>query len=81
MGIEQVGDRRVQALWYCEPGRAELRAETLAAPGPDEVLVRTAFSAISRGTESLVFQGAVPPGEYARMRAPAQGGDFPFQRF
>jgi threonine dehydrogenase-like Zn-dependent dehydrogenase len=78
MGIGQVGDRRVQALWYCEPGRAELRAETLAAPGPDEVLVRTAFSAISRGTESLVFQGAVPPGEYARMRAPAQGGDFPF---
>jgi threonine dehydrogenase-like Zn-dependent dehydrogenase len=32
---------------------------------------------VSRGTESLVFQGRVPVGQYAVMRAPFQEGDFP----
>ena len=49
----------------------------LAAPGPDEVLVRTLRSAVSRGTESLVFDGRVPPSQYDAMRAPFQDGDFP----
>jgi threonine dehydrogenase-like Zn-dependent dehydrogenase len=34
-------------------------------------------SGISRGTETLVFRGAVPQNERARMRAPFQEGDFP----
>jgi threonine dehydrogenase-like Zn-dependent dehydrogenase len=41
------------------------------------VLVRTRFSAISRGTESLVFRGEVPPSQYDAMRAPFQEGEFP----
>jgi threonine dehydrogenase-like Zn-dependent dehydrogenase len=59
------------------PGRGELRDEVLGRPGPDEVLVRTLCSAVSRGTESLVFHGRVPPSEHARMRAPFQAGEFP----
>ncbi|HTM05520.1 MAG TPA: zinc-binding alcohol dehydrogenase [Vicinamibacterales bacterium] len=39
--------------------------------------VRSLFSGISRGTESLVFNGRVPVSEYARMRAPFQDGQFP----
>jgi len=39
--------------------------------------VRTRFSAISRGTEALVFLGEVPPSEHQRMRAPFQVGEFP----
>ncbi len=39
--------------------------------------MRALYSALSRGTETLVFRGEVPPGEYARMRAPFQAGDFP----
>jgi 2-desacetyl-2-hydroxyethyl bacteriochlorophyllide A dehydrogenase len=66
-----------QACWLTEPGRAELRSETLPAPGPDQVLVRTLHSGISRGTESLVFRGEVPPSEFERMRAPFQAGNFP----
>jgi hypothetical protein len=46
--------------------------------GPDEVLIRTLCSGVSRGTETLVFRGAVPPDQYAAMRAPFQDGDFPF---
>ena len=34
-------------------------------------------SGISRGTETLVFRGGVPPSQYAAMRAPFQEGDFP----
>ncbi len=65
------------ALWLREPGVAELRPVRLPVPGPDEVLVRTVRSGISRGTETLVFRGLVPPGQYAAMRAPFQDGDFP----
>jgi NADPH:quinone reductase-like Zn-dependent oxidoreductase len=67
-----------RALWTIAPGRAELRTETLPALAEGEVLVRTRFSAVSRGTERLVFEGRVPESEHSRMRAPLQGGEFPF---
>ncbi|HEY4157523.1 MAG TPA: hypothetical protein VGM29_05475, partial [Polyangiaceae bacterium] len=68
---------RARAFWTVSPGRGELREEVLRAPGPDEVLVHTRFSALSRGTESLVFNGRVPESEYERMRCPFQAGNFP----
>ncbi len=69
--------REAWAFWVREPGAGELRRAPLAPPGPDEVLVRTLRSGISRGTESLVFAGRVPPGQRAVMRAPFQEGEFP----
>ncbi len=39
--------------------------------------MRTVRSGISRGSETLVFRGGVPPDQRARMRAPFQEGDFP----
>ncbi|GGR35069.1 dehydrogenase [Actinoplanes ianthinogenes] len=39
--------------------------------------VRTLHSGVSRGTETLVFQGRVPQSQWAGMRAPFQAGDFP----
>lgn len=39
--------------------------------------MRTHYTAISRGTEKLVFEGAIPASEFQRMRAPFQEGDFP----
>jgi threonine dehydrogenase-like Zn-dependent dehydrogenase len=66
-----------RALWITGPGKAEIRQERIAEPADGEVLVRTLYSAISRGTESLVFRGAVPSSEYERMRAPFQEGEFP----
>ena len=65
------------ACWLVAPGRAELRDEDLPPPLPGQVQVRALHSAISRGTETLVFRGEVPPSEYQRMRAPFQAGDFP----
>jgi len=50
---------------------------SLPAPGPDDVLVRTLHTGVSRGTETLVFTGRVPESQHATMRAPFQEGDFP----
>ncbi|MDO3702979.1 zinc-binding alcohol dehydrogenase [Micromonospora sp. C28SCA-DRY-2] len=69
--------REAHAFWLRAPGRGEIRPVTLPAPGPDEVLVRTRYSGVSRGTETLVFAGRVPASQYAAMRAPFQDGDFP----
>ena len=65
------------AFWLRRPGRGEIRRLTLPEPGRDDVMVRTLRSGVSRGTETLVFRGRVPPGQYAAMRAPFQEGDFP----
>ena len=43
----------------------------------DQVLVRALYSGVSRGTESLVFRGEVPPSQYQVMRASHQEGEFP----
>lgn len=69
--------RQARAFWLVAPGRGELRSERLTPPGPDEVQVRTLYTGISRGTESLVFRGEVPPSQYPVMRAPFQQGEFP----
>lgn len=66
-----------RAFWISAPGVGELRDQPLPLPGAEDVLVRTLYSGISRGTESLVFRGQVPVSEYQRMRAPFQEGDFP----
>ncbi|MEW2447806.1 dehydrogenase [Streptomyces parvulus] len=69
--------RRARAFWVEAPGRGAIREVEVAEPGPDEVLVRTLHSGVSRGTESLVLVGRVPENQYAAMRAPFQEGDFP----
>jgi 2-desacetyl-2-hydroxyethyl bacteriochlorophyllide A dehydrogenase len=76
--VETARSLRARAFWTVGPGLGEIREETLRAPGPDEVLVEASYSGISRGTESLVFAGRVPPSEHERMRAPHQVGAFPF---
>ncbi|MEW5940363.1 MAG: oxidoreductase, partial [Chloroflexota bacterium] len=47
-------------LYFDAPRQAELREESLPALGADEVLVETLCSAISAGTEMLVYQGRFP---------------------
>jgi threonine dehydrogenase-like Zn-dependent dehydrogenase len=65
------------AFWLREPGLGEIRPVPVPEPAAGEVFVRTERSGVSRGTETLVFRGGVPPGEYDAMRAPFQDGDFP----
>jgi threonine dehydrogenase-like Zn-dependent dehydrogenase len=74
-GAGDVLDAR--AFWLRTPGRGEIRPVALPEPGRGDVLVRALRSGISRGTETLVFRGGVPPAQSAAMRAPFQDGDFP----
>ncbi len=69
--------RVARAYWLCQPGSGEIRPSELPDPGVGQVLVRTLVSAVSRGTESLVFRGGVPTSQYDVMRAPFQEGEFP----
>jgi threonine dehydrogenase-like Zn-dependent dehydrogenase len=66
------------ALWLVAPGRAEIRPAEAPFPAAGSLRLRALVSAISRGTEALVFQGKVPESEWQRMRCPFQEGDFPF---
>jgi threonine dehydrogenase-like Zn-dependent dehydrogenase len=66
-----------RAFWLREPGHGEIRPVELPVPGDGDVLVRTVYSAVSRGTEALVFRGGVPASQHEVMRAPFQEGDFP----
>lgn len=50
-----------RALWFPAARVAELRPETVPPPGPGEVRVKTAFSAVSHGTEMLIYRGRVFP--------------------
>jgi NADPH:quinone reductase-like Zn-dependent oxidoreductase len=64
-------------FWIQAPGRGEIIELDVGPRQDGEVLVRALYSGISRGTESLVFRGEVPPSQYQAMRAPFQAGDFP----
>jgi threonine dehydrogenase-like Zn-dependent dehydrogenase len=66
-----------RAFWLRAPGEGEIREIALPEPDPGDVVVRTLYSGVSRGTESLVFRGGVPRSQYAAMRAPFQEGEFP----
>ena len=66
------------ALWYTAPRECNLNAAALPALGPEDCLLTTLWSGVSRGTERLVCEGRVPFSEHERMRAPFQEGSFPF---
>lgn len=69
---------QVSALWITGRGQAELRYAPEPQLNAGEARIRTLWSGISRGTERLVYNGAVPPAEYERMAGPFQEGAFPF---
>lgn len=51
---------KVKTLFFTAPRKIEIREMPLPQPGEDEVLVETICSAISAGTEMLVYRGEFP---------------------
>ena len=49
-----------QSLFFVAPGEVEIREESFGPPGPGQVLVQTLISAISPGTEMLIYRGQAP---------------------
>ena len=51
-----------QQLWFTAPHAVEIRAQPLPALAAGEMLVQTLCSAVSAGTELLVYRGQLPSG-------------------
>ena len=49
-----------KSLYFISPGTVAVREEQIAAPGAGQVLVRSTLSAISTGTEMLLYRGQFP---------------------
>jgi 2-desacetyl-2-hydroxyethyl bacteriochlorophyllide A dehydrogenase len=49
-----------RSLYFLAPGRVEIRQEPCPSPSSNQVLVESHFSAISPGTEGLVYRGQFP---------------------
>ncbi len=49
-------------LWFTAPGQVEVREHSLPAPQANQVLIESLCSAISTGTELLVFRNQLPEG-------------------
>lgn len=66
------------SLYFAAPGQVELRREELLTPAADEVQVQTICSAISAGTEMLIYRGEAPTGMAADATLPALGGSLAY---
>lgn len=69
------------ALVFTAPEQVEVREEEISQPGPGQVLVRANQSAISPGTEMLIYSGRVPRNLALDESIASLGGtfDFPFK--
>jgi len=63
-------------LYFTAPGQVEVRQESVPPPGPGELLVQTAFTGISAGTEMLLYRGHFPQDLSLDENLPALSGTF-----
>ncbi len=68
-----------RALWLTAPRTAAFRSEEALPPGPGQVRVRALASAVSHGTEMLVYRGEVPPDLPLDLPTLAGGFAFPIK--
>lgn len=50
-----------QSLWFTAPYQVQIREDVLPSLQADEILVQTAVSAVSPGTEMLLYRDQMPP--------------------
>jgi len=67
-----------KGLYFTAPYQVEIRDLQFKEPGPDEILVKTLFSAISSGSELLIYRGQAPCGLAADEILPALDGRLAF---
>lgn len=67
-----------QALWIAGKRTIEVRAEQLPEIFGEQVSIECSYSAISIGTEKLVYNGLVPQNLHSAMKVPYQQGSFEF---
>ena len=70
--------RQRHSLYFEAPGRVVVRAEPAPAPGTGEVRVRSLCSAISAGTELLLYRGEAPAALSADETLPSLAGNLAY---
>ncbi|WP_440769253.1 zinc-binding dehydrogenase [Natronorubrum sp. DTA28] len=76
--VQPEADSRARSLYFTGPRAVDVRSHPLPEPGPDEVRVRTIASAISAGTEGLLYRGEAPTELPADEELEAFDGDLSF---
>jgi 2-desacetyl-2-hydroxyethyl bacteriochlorophyllide A dehydrogenase len=69
---------RATAVWFVAPRSVEIRQCELPEPGAGQLLVRTAFSGISPGTELLAYRGEIDETVALDETLPALSGRFSY---
>ncbi len=69
---------RVLSLLFVEPYKVSTQQLPLTSPKPGEVLVQTLVSAISSGTEMLLYRGQMPMGLAVDETIEALSGEFEY---
>ncbi|MGI9350414.1 MAG: zinc-dependent alcohol dehydrogenase [Rhizobiaceae bacterium] len=69
---------RARRLTYPACGKGIIEYAQLIDIKDENVTLKTLYSGISKGTESLVFNGNVPESEWTRMQCPFMTGSFAF---
>jgi 2-desacetyl-2-hydroxyethyl bacteriochlorophyllide A dehydrogenase len=64
------------SLYFTNTKSIEIRQERVPPPGPGEVLIRSEFSAISAGTELLVYRHLISTQQPLDTVVPSLSGDF-----
>ena len=67
-----------RTLYFAGPRTVRVESESVPDPGPDEVLVETRVSAVSSGTELLLYRGEMPRGLEADTTIEALDGDLSY---
>lgn len=67
-----------ESLWFTGPRRVEIRKSTPQRPARGEVRVSALYSAISHGTEMLIYRGEVPHGLSPDLTIPTIKGSFAY---
>ena len=67
-----------RALYFAGPEAVRIEPEAVPDPGPDEVLVETRVSAVSSGTELLIYRGETPRDLPADETIDALAGDLTY---
>lgn len=79
IGMKSDPALEARSLWFSKPRTPEIRREFVPAPGSGEVRIRATVSAISQGTEMLVYRGEVPPDLPLDLPTLAGSFDFPIK--
>ncbi|NNE39264.1 MAG: oxidoreductase, partial [Gammaproteobacteria bacterium] len=69
-------------LWFTSPGQVEIREQPLPQLETNQVLIESLCSAISTGTEMLVFRNQLPEGmslDTSLGSLKSQAGSYPLQ--